>query len=142
LASPSRATRSPSRSRSCALSPAAAEAPQHRAAGGPGGHRPRVRESLRAGTRESVTIAPDARPLGATAARAPDRPPVGPRAMPDEPPAPPHRRRLSKGIRSMQTVLDELAWRDLVVQTTGREALGSALADGPISLYCGFDPTA
>jgi tyrosyl-tRNA synthetase len=28
------------------------------------------------------------------------------------------------------------------VQTTGREALGSALADGPISLYCGFDPTA
>ena len=42
----------------------------------------------------------------------------------------------------MQTVLDELAWRDLVVQTTGREALGSALADGPISLYCGFDPTA
>ncbi|MGP5306655.1 tyrosine--tRNA ligase [Brachybacterium alimentarium] len=42
----------------------------------------------------------------------------------------------------MQTVLDELAWRGLVVQTTGREALGSALADGPISLYCGFDPTA
>ncbi|GAB4094526.1 tyrosine--tRNA ligase [Brachybacterium horti] len=42
----------------------------------------------------------------------------------------------------MQTVLDDLDWRGLVVQTTGREALGSALADGPISLYCGFDPTA
>ena len=42
----------------------------------------------------------------------------------------------------MDSVLDELAWRGLVVQTTGREALGSALADGPISLYCGFDPTA
>jgi len=42
----------------------------------------------------------------------------------------------------MHSVLDELAWRGLVVQTTGREALGSALADGPISLYCGFDPTA
>lgn len=42
----------------------------------------------------------------------------------------------------MSTVLDELAWRGLVVQTTGREALGRALADGPISLYCGFDPTA
>ncbi|GAA1307562.1 MAG: tyrosine--tRNA ligase [Brachybacterium tyrofermentans] len=42
----------------------------------------------------------------------------------------------------MHSVLDELAWRGLVVQTTGRNALGSALADGPISLYCGFDPTA
>jgi tyrosyl-tRNA synthetase len=42
----------------------------------------------------------------------------------------------------MQTILDELAWRGLVVQTTGREALGSALSDGPVSLYCGFDPTA
>lgn len=42
----------------------------------------------------------------------------------------------------MQTILDELAWRGLVVQTTGREELGRALADGPISLYCGFDPTA
>jgi len=42
----------------------------------------------------------------------------------------------------MHSVLDELAWRGLVVQTTGRDALGSALADGPISLYCGFDPTA
>src|SRR5699024_8782900 len=44
--------------------------------------------------------------------------------------------------RSMHSVLDELAWRGLVVQTTGRDALGSALADGPVSLYCGFDPTA
>src|SRR5699024_9938331 len=43
---------------------------------------------------------------------------------------------------SMHSVLDELAWRGLVVQTTGRDALGSALADGPVSLYCGFDPTA
>ena len=42
----------------------------------------------------------------------------------------------------MHSVLDDLDWRGLVVQTTGREALGSALADGPISLYCGFDPTA
>lgn len=42
----------------------------------------------------------------------------------------------------MQTILDELDWRGLAVQTTGREALGTALADGPVSLYCGFDPTA
>ncbi|UYG15611.1 tyrosine--tRNA ligase [Brachybacterium huguangmaarense] len=42
----------------------------------------------------------------------------------------------------MQTILDDLETRGLVVQTTGREALGQALADGPVSLYCGFDPTA
>lgn len=42
----------------------------------------------------------------------------------------------------MQTILDELDWRGLVVQTTGREALATALGDGPVSLYCGFDPTA
>jgi tyrosyl-tRNA synthetase len=42
----------------------------------------------------------------------------------------------------MQTILDELDRRGLVVQTTGREALGQALADGPVGLYCGFDPTA
>ncbi|MCS6711098.1 tyrosine--tRNA ligase [Brachybacterium sp. EF45031] len=41
-----------------------------------------------------------------------------------------------------QTVLDELDWRGLVVQTTGRDALAEALAAGPVSLYCGFDPTA
>lgn len=42
----------------------------------------------------------------------------------------------------MQTILDDLEDRGLVVQTTGREALGKALADGPLGVYCGFDPTA
>ncbi|PWH05133.1 tyrosine--tRNA ligase [Brachybacterium endophyticum] len=42
----------------------------------------------------------------------------------------------------MQTILDELTWRGLVVQTSGRDALAAALEDGPIGLYCGFDPTA
>lgn len=42
----------------------------------------------------------------------------------------------------MTSILDELSWRGLVVQSTGLEALGTALADGPVSLYCGFDPTA
>lgn len=42
----------------------------------------------------------------------------------------------------MASILDDLEQRGLVVQTTGREALGTALADGPVSLYCGFDPTA
>jgi tyrosyl-tRNA synthetase len=39
-------------------------------------------------------------------------------------------------------ILDELAWRDLVAQTTDAEALAAALAAGPVTLYCGFDPTA
>lgn len=42
----------------------------------------------------------------------------------------------------MTSILDELDWRGLLVQTTGREQLGTALDAGPVSLYCGFDPTA
>jgi len=40
------------------------------------------------------------------------------------------------------TVLDELRWRGLVALTTDEDALARALADGPITAYCGFDPTA
>jgi tyrosyl-tRNA synthetase len=39
-------------------------------------------------------------------------------------------------------ILDELAWRDLVSQTTDLDALRAALDAGPVTLYCGFDPTA
>lgn len=39
-------------------------------------------------------------------------------------------------------VLDDLEWRGLIAQTTDLDALRSALSDGPVSLYCGFDPTA
>jgi len=39
-------------------------------------------------------------------------------------------------------ILDELRWRGLVAQTTDESALRQALADGPITVYCGFDPTA
>jgi len=39
-------------------------------------------------------------------------------------------------------ILDELQWRGLVAQTTDESALRRALADGPITVYCGFDPTA
>jgi tyrosyl-tRNA synthetase len=39
-------------------------------------------------------------------------------------------------------ILDELKWRGLVAQTTDEPALRQALADGPITAYCGFDPTA
>ncbi|GAA5520008.1 tyrosine--tRNA ligase [Demequina sediminis] len=39
-------------------------------------------------------------------------------------------------------ILDELAWRGLIAQTTSEEQLRAALDQGPLSLYCGFDPTA
>jgi tyrosyl-tRNA synthetase len=39
-------------------------------------------------------------------------------------------------------ILDELQWRGLVAQTTDEASLREALADGPITFYCGFDPTA
>ncbi|MGQ0624516.1 MAG: tyrosine--tRNA ligase [Sporichthyaceae bacterium] len=40
------------------------------------------------------------------------------------------------------TILDELRWRALIAQTTDPQALEASLASGPITLYCGFDPTA
>lgn len=39
-------------------------------------------------------------------------------------------------------ILDELRWRGLVAQTTDEPALRQALSAGPVTLYCGFDPTA
>ena len=39
-------------------------------------------------------------------------------------------------------ILDELAWRGLISQTTGDDDLRTHLDAGPITVYCGFDPTA
>ena len=39
-------------------------------------------------------------------------------------------------------VLDELRWRGLIALSTDEAALGEALAAGPLTFYCGFDPTA
>ena len=39
-------------------------------------------------------------------------------------------------------ILTELGWRGLVAQTTDEEDLRKDLAAGPLTLYCGFDPTA
>jgi tyrosyl-tRNA synthetase len=39
-------------------------------------------------------------------------------------------------------LLDELDGRGLVHDSTDRDALAARLAEGPITLYCGFDPTA
>jgi tyrosyl-tRNA synthetase len=39
-------------------------------------------------------------------------------------------------------ILDELAWRGLIAQSTDLDALRAELSRGPVSVYCGFDPTA
>jgi tyrosyl-tRNA synthetase len=39
-------------------------------------------------------------------------------------------------------IFGELQWRGLVALTTDEAALREALAKGPITLYCGFDPSA
>jgi tyrosyl-tRNA synthetase len=39
-------------------------------------------------------------------------------------------------------IVDELSWRGLIAQTTDEAALRADLAAGPLTLYCGFDPTA
>ncbi len=40
------------------------------------------------------------------------------------------------------TILDELDWRGLIAQSTDRDALADRLAEGPVTVYSGFDPTA
>ncbi|MUL42752.1 tyrosine--tRNA ligase [Streptomonospora sp. PA3] len=42
----------------------------------------------------------------------------------------------------MTDIIDDLEWRGLLAQTTDLDELRKALADGPVTLYCGFDPTA
>jgi len=39
-------------------------------------------------------------------------------------------------------VFDELLWRGLAHQWTGEDALPARLKAGPVTLYCGFDPSA
>ena len=39
-------------------------------------------------------------------------------------------------------IIEELEWRDLISDCTDLEGLQERLAKGPITLYCGFDPTA
>ncbi|MFB9836533.1 tyrosine--tRNA ligase [Actinoallomurus acaciae] len=42
----------------------------------------------------------------------------------------------------MTDILDDLAWRGLIAQSTDLDELRAMLAAGPVTLYCGFDPTA
>jgi tyrosyl-tRNA synthetase len=45
-------------------------------------------------------------------------------------------------VAPVDDVLADLEWRGLVAQTTDRRALAQELAAGPVTVYCGFDPTA
>lgn len=42
----------------------------------------------------------------------------------------------------MTDILDELQWRGLIAQHTDIDALREHLSAGPVTFYCGFDPTA
>ena len=42
----------------------------------------------------------------------------------------------------MTDILEDLRWRGLIAQSTDEIALRDAVAAGPVTLYCGFDPTA
>jgi len=49
---------------------------------------------------------------------------------------------LDTAAQARVAVLDDLAWRGLVADSTDLEALRASAAAGPLTLYCGFDPTA
>ncbi|WP_099333201.1 tyrosine--tRNA ligase [Actinomyces minihominis] len=42
----------------------------------------------------------------------------------------------------MSDLIEELRWRGLVAQHTDEKALSEAFEDGPVTFYCGYDPTA
>jgi tyrosyl-tRNA synthetase len=44
-------------------------------------------------------------------------------------------------LRPAMNLLEDLQWRDLIADCTDLDGLGRRLAGGPITLYCGFDPT-
>ena len=48
----------------------------------------------------------------------------------------------TRTIVSETHILDELQWRGLVALSTDEAALREALSAGPVTFYCGFDPTA
>jgi tyrosyl-tRNA synthetase len=44
--------------------------------------------------------------------------------------------------RPVTDIVEELKWRGLIAVSTDEDALRKAFADGPVTFYCGFDPTA
>src|SRR5687768_13141377 len=52
------------------------------------------------------------------------------------------RHTFSRSGTTVTDIVDELHWRGLLAQTTDEESLRAALSAGPVTYYCGFDPTA
>src|SRR4051812_1982219 len=50
--------------------------------------------------------------------------------------------RWGKMLVVSEHILDELTWRGLIAHSTDIDALRRDLGAGPLTLYCGFDPTA
>ncbi|MBD3688950.1 tyrosine--tRNA ligase [Nanchangia anserum] len=42
----------------------------------------------------------------------------------------------------MSDIIEELRWRGLIEQSSDLDAIRAQLAQGPVTFYCGFDPTA
>ena len=42
----------------------------------------------------------------------------------------------------MTDIVDDLKWHGLLALSTDEDALRKAFADGPVTFYVGFDPTA
>lgn len=53
-------------------------------------------------------------------------------------PPPPHAVSLMPFVMNL---IDDLQWRGLLADCTDLEALSKRMAEGPVTLYCGFDPT-
>ena len=49
---------------------------------------------------------------------------------------------ITQELTHVTDILDELQWRGSVAQCTDDTALRAAFASGPVTAYCGFDPTA
>jgi len=49
---------------------------------------------------------------------------------------------LSPAILPWMNILEELQWRGLLADCTDAQELAKQVSSGPITLYCGFDPTA
>jgi tyrosyl-tRNA synthetase len=57
-------------------------------------------------------------------------------------PAPLDLEALDPAARARVAIIDDLEWRGLIADSTSLAALRAEAAEGPVTLYCGFDPTA
>src|ERR1700712_101194 len=105
---------------------------------------PRFRRSGCGPVRASGCPSPPSPPGGSGSTASHRSAPTGPEslAVPAEGGPTPHAFAAVRDNRAVTDILDELAWRGLIAQTPDLEALRRELSGAPVSVYCGFDPTA